>query len=176
MNSFRVAQEALKKKYISSHSEAGEVPEPSRKKKVKSYEKGDRKPSWQGEARGCELCKAMEMPERKYRSHSTEKCKQKEQWKTTLSENTADWQEAIAHRKKDWKDFAKSETRRADKAKEQLKELRSLIKDGKSSKKREYRVQQQGKKRKCYSKEGKKPEYSSDSEYFESSSSDHDDF
>ena len=112
------AQEQLKKKYVSSPSDEGEVTEPSRKKKTKFYKKGDhtRKPSWQGEARACDLCKIAGMPQSKYRSHSTDQCKDKEQCKAKLSGNTADRQEAISNRKKDWKQHAKSESRRLEKA------------------------------------------------------------
>ena len=86
----QAAQAALKKKYASSPSDDGEVPEPRRDKKKKSYNKGDSKPSWQGETISCELCKAADMPERKYKSHTSDQCKQKEQWKKKLSGNTAD--------------------------------------------------------------------------------------
>ena len=104
------------------------------------------------------------MPERKYKSHTSDQCKQKEQWKKKLSGNTADKQEAIRERKKDWKDYSKSETRRADKATKELKELHHLIRGKGSSRKKEYRAQEKGKKRKRYTKGKEKPDYSSDSE------------
>jgi len=75
-----------------------------------------------------------------------------------------DKQEAIKERKKDWKDYAKSETPMADKATKELKELRYLVRGKGSSRKKEYRAQEKGKKCKCYTKGKEKPEYSSDSE------------
>ena len=115
------------------------------------------------------------MPERKYKSHTADQCKQKEQWTKKLSGNTADKQEATTQCKKDWKDFAKSETRRAEKASKELKELRNLVKGKKSSRNKEYRAQEKGKKHKHYTRGKEKPEYSSDSESDDSSSSDQDD-
>jgi len=171
----QTAQADLKKKYASFPSDDGEVPEPKRNKKQKSYNKGDRKLTWQGQAIGCELCKAAGMPERNYKSNTADQCNQKERWKKKLSGNTADKQEAITQHKKAWKDFAKSETRRAEKASKELKELRNLIKGKKSSREKEYRAQEKGKKHKRYTRGKEKPEYSSDSESDESSSSDQDD-
>ena len=121
------AHQVLKKKYDSASTEEGEV-EPSRKKKMKSYEKGMGKPTWQGEARSCELCKMAGMPESKYRSRNTDKCKDKEQCKAKLSRNAADHTEAISSRKKDWQKEFKSKSCRLEKAKDHIRELSSQMK------------------------------------------------
>jgi hypothetical protein len=157
------AHKLLKKKYDSASAEEGEV-EPPRNKKKKSYEKGTGKPTWQGEARACELCKMAGMPESKYKSHNTDKCKDKEQWKAKLSGNAADRDEAITSRKKDWKKFAKSESRKLERADAYIKEMRTQLK--KKTYRKESRVQEKPKKRKRYDPQypNGKPVYSSDSD------------
>ena len=104
------------------------------------------------------------MPESKYKSHNTDKCKDKEQWKAKLSGNAADRDEAITSRKKDWKKFAKSESRKLENADAYIKELRTQLK--KKSYKKESRVQEKPKKRKRYDSQypNGKPVYSSDSD------------
>jgi len=79
------------------------------------------------------------MPDRKYMSHSTATCK--DPWDKKLSGNAADRREVIAERYKDLKDFAKTETRRADKNRRKLKELRSMLKDDESSSRKEVQAQ-----------------------------------
>ena len=108
------------------------------------------------------------MPESKYKSHNTNKCKDKEQWKAKLSGNTADRTEAISSRTKDWKKAAKSESCKLESTDAYIRELPSQLK--KKSYKKESRVQEKPKKRKRYSKYDDKPAYSSDSDSSQSSS------
>jgi len=86
------------------------------------------------------------MPESKYKSHNTNKCKDKEQWKAKLSGNTADRTEAISSRTKDWKKAAKSESCKLESTDAYIRELRSQLK--KKSYRKESRVQEKPKKRK----------------------------
>ena len=125
----RSALGKLERKYETSSAEEGEIPEPSGKKKVKFPEKLEYqgKPSWQGEAKGCDLCKGVGIPERKYMSHETAKYCNKKQWELKLSGNTAYQQAAVIHQKKSWQQVAKSEQRRAEKYKTKVKELRREI-------------------------------------------------
>jgi len=137
----RSAQGKLKRTFETSSAEEGEIPEPSGKKKVKFPEKSERqgKPSWQGQAKGCDLCKGVGMPERKYMSHGTAKCSNKKQWELKLSGNAAYQQAAVIHRKKSWQQAAKSEQRRAEKYKTKVKELRREIRLQEKSKQKRKR-------------------------------------